>query len=92
MKKVFPDVLLKMQNVLIVICWYKKDLRRFIANIIRDSIMLVTQDWDNTPKYNLVQILIQRIARNEIKYRKDLLVPNFVVAFFVFSYLKILSK
>ena len=72
-KKVSPEVLLKLQNALSVIFWYKADLRSFIAATIRDATILATQDWSNTPKRDLVQDLIQRFAKNETRYQEDLL-------------------
>ena len=92
MKKLSPEVLLKLQNALAVIYWYKKDLRSFIANTIRDPTILATQDWDNTPKRDLVHDLIQRFARNEFRYQDDLLALIRAVADFSdFTHLKALD-
>lgn len=94
MKKISPEVLLKLQNALSVIYWYKTDLRSFIASTIRDATILATQDWNdkNVPKRDLVQDLIRRFANNEIRYQEDLLALIRAVADFSdFSHLKYLD-
>lgn len=91
MKKISPEVLLKLQYALSMIYWYKVDLRTFIAATIRDARILATQDWDNpnTPKRDLVQDLIQRFSKNEMIYQEDLLALIRAVADFSdFSHLK----
>lgn len=94
MKKISPEVLLKLQNALSVIYWYKTDLRSFIASTIRDATILATQDWNdkNVPKRDLVQDLIRRFVNNEIRYQEDLLALIRAVADFSdFSHLKYLD-
>ena len=74
MKKISSDALVKLQNALSHIYWYKNELRTFILSTIRDPRILATQDWyGSATKRDLVQVLIRRFAQNERLYQEDLL-------------------
>lgn len=76
-KQINPQAIVALQDALTTIYWYKNDLRNFLTSVLGDSPLLVGVNWDDY-KRNVVQHVIERMARNQDKYRQELI--NLMVA------------
>ncbi|MFZ3590352.1 hypothetical protein ACOI1C_14130 [Bacillus sp. DJP31] len=61
-----------LKESLTCIYWYKKDLRSFLMHSIEDSRILSVINWDDY-KRNIVSGLIDYLARDQERYKQDLL-------------------
>jgi hypothetical protein len=76
-KKINPQAIVALQGALASMYWYKNDLRNFLTSVLGDSPLLVGINWEDY-KRNIVQQLIERMTRNQERYRQELI--NLMVA------------
>jgi hypothetical protein len=71
-KRVSPTAINGLKEALTYIYWYKRDLRSFLVNTLSDTRILGRLNWDDY-KRNIVDQLVNFLARNQDKYLDDLL-------------------
>jgi hypothetical protein len=71
-KKIAPAAIVALKNALPAVYWYKKDLRTFLSNTLRDPRILAGINWDDT-KRDIAASVVDRLATNEDLYRDELL-------------------
>lgn len=87
-KKINPAAIIALKDALSSIYWYKKDLRTFLTNTIKDQAIFSWINWDDY-KRNIVHQLINLMTKNENRYQEDLINLMLCVSDFEdFSHLK----
>jgi len=71
-KKLNPAAIIALKEALTHIYWYKNDLRSFLVNTLSNPSILSTVNWD-TVKRNIIDAVVETLARNEKKYQDELL-------------------
>src|SRR5215510_13135050 len=71
-KKLNPAAIIALKEALAQIYWYKKDLRSFLINTLENSAILAKINWDDY-KRNITDLLVESLARIEIRYREELI-------------------
>ena len=71
-KKLNPAAIIALKEALTHIYWYKNDLRSFRVNTLSNPSILSTVNWD-TVKRNIIDAVVETLARNEKKYQDELL-------------------
>ncbi|RMD67035.1 hypothetical protein D6817_02710 [Candidatus Pacearchaeota archaeon] len=71
-KRISPAAINALKDALALIYWYKRDLRSFLVNSLSDSGILGRLNWDGY-KREIVDQLVNFLARNQDKYLKDIL-------------------
>ena len=71
-KTISPPAINALKEALTNIYWYKSDLRSFIMHTISDSSILSRLNWGDY-KRNIVENLIEFLAKNQDTYQNDLL-------------------
>ena len=71
-KRLSPAALVALKEALSTIYWYKKDLRLFLSNCVRDGQIVGSLDWNNSYKRQIVADLVDLLAANQAKYLPDL--------------------
>jgi hypothetical protein len=71
-KKLSPSAIIALKDALAQIYWYKKDLRSFLIHTLENSSILANINWDDY-KRNITDLLIESLARNETRYRDELI-------------------
>jgi len=71
-KKLNPAAIIALKEALAQIYWYKKDLRSFLINTLENSPILSNINWDDY-KRNITDLLVESLARNESRYKDELL-------------------
>jgi hypothetical protein len=90
-KKLNPAAIIALKEALAQIYWYKKDLRSFLINTLENSSILANINWDDY-KRNITDLLVESLARNEIRYRNELIrLFSAVAAMNDFSHLEYLD-
>ncbi len=87
-KRINPAAINALKEALVLIYWYKRDLRSFLVNALSDSSILGRLNWDSY-KREIVDQLVNFLVRNQDKYLKDILgLIEAVCAVTDFSHLK----
>lgn len=87
-KKINPAAIISLKDALSSVYWYKKDLRTFLTNTIKDQSIFSWINWDDY-KRNIVHQLITLMTKNENRYKEDLINLMLCVSDFEdFSHLK----
>lgn len=71
-KKLNPAAIIALKEALSQIYWYKKDLRSFLINTLENSSILANINWEDY-KRNITDLLVESLARNETKYRDEII-------------------
>lgn len=71
-KKINPAAIIALKNALSSIYWYKKDLRTFLTNTLKDQSIFSWINWDDY-KRNIVHQIITLMTKNENRYQEDLI-------------------
>jgi restriction endonuclease Mrr len=71
-KKISPAAIYCLKDALTNIFWYKKDLRGFLFDCLKDNTLLAKINWANY-KINIVSDLIDILVKNEEKYQFEIL-------------------
>ncbi len=71
-KKLNPAAIIALKEALTHIYWYKNDLRSFLINTLANPSILSTVNWDLV-KRNIIDSVVETLARNEKKYQDELL-------------------
>ncbi|HEY3310239.1 MAG TPA: hypothetical protein VGK00_01245 [Anaerolineales bacterium] len=71
-KKLDPAAIIALKEALAQIYWYKKDLRSFLINTLSNSSILSNINWDDY-KRNITDLVVESLARNESRYRDELI-------------------
>lgn len=71
-KKLNASAIIALKEALAQIYWYKKDLRSFLINTLENSSILANINWDDY-KRRITDLLVESLARNETRYRDELL-------------------
>lgn len=66
-----PAAVHALREALVAIYWYKKDLRRFLEQVVRDRRLVADLDW-TTYKVQIVSRLLDDLCMSEAEYREDL--------------------
>lgn len=72
-KKISVQTLLALKDALTNIFWTKKDLRQFIELTLENPLIVSTIDWTENTKFESVSQIIDRMAKRQDLYQKDLL-------------------
>lgn len=72
MKVVAPAAIHALKEALVVVYWFKGDLKNFLIQTMADSPLLSQVNWDDT-KRNYVTHLVETLARNQERHRGTLL-------------------
>ncbi len=64
MKRVSPAALVALHEALTAVYWYKRDLRSFVSQVVRDPAVLSILNWDDT-KRNTVTLLVESLAQGD---------------------------
>ncbi len=90
-KKLNPAAIIALKEALAQIYWYKKDLRSFLINTLENSSILANINWEDY-KRNITDLLVESLARNETRYRDELIrLFTAVAAMSDFSHLEYLD-
>lgn len=90
-KKLNPAAIIALKEALSQIYWYKKDLRSFLTNTLENSSILANINWGDY-KRNIADLIVESLARNEIRYRDELIrLFSAVAAMNDFSHLEYLD-
>ena len=71
-KKLNPAAIIALKEALTHVYWFKKDLRSFLINTLANPSILSSVNWD-TYKRNIIDSVVETLARNETKYKDELL-------------------
>lgn len=71
-KTISPPAIHALKEALTHVFWFKKDLRGFVSQTLRDPALVGRIDWDGY-KRNAVTTLVDYMARNQAKHQEDLL-------------------
>lgn len=72
-KKIAVHTLLALKEALTSVFWTKKDLRQFIELTLDNPLIVSTIDWNENTKFESVSQLIDRMAKRQDMFQKDLL-------------------
>ena len=70
-KKIAPAAIISLKEALTKVYWYKRDLRTFLHATLGQSALLSGLNWDDY-KRNIVNALIEHMARHEDRYQTEL--------------------
>jgi len=71
-KKLNPAAIIALKEALTHIYWFKRDLRSFLINTLANPSILSNVNWDSY-KRNIIDSVVETLARNEVKYKDELL-------------------
>lgn len=90
-RKLNPAAIIALKEALAQIYWYKKDLRSFLINTLANHSILSNVNWEDY-KREITDSVVETMARNEAKYRDELLrLFNAVASINDFSHLEYLD-
>jgi hypothetical protein len=70
--KLNPAAIIALKEALTYIYWYKSDLRSFLINTLSNPSILSAVNWDSV-KRSIIDSVVETLARNEAKYKDELL-------------------
>lgn len=71
-KKLNPAAIIALKEALTHIYWYKNQLRSFLINTFANPSILSNVNWENY-KRTIIDSIVETLARNESKYKDELL-------------------